>query len=224
ADSYGPDVAEELISEALYPYSYALVIATKAGLVRTGPGEWHPLGRPEYLRQQCEMSLRRLRLERIDLFQLHRIDPQVALEDQLGELESLQHQGKIRHIGLSEVTLDQIDAARRLVTVVSVQNRYSLADRGSEAIIDYCQERQLAFIPWFPLGNGELARAGGTVAKIATQVNATVPQVALAWLLDRSPNVLPIPGTASVRHLEENVASTGVGLSERQFRMLRDLA
>ncbi|MGH7642197.1 MAG: aldo/keto reductase [Candidatus Dormibacteria bacterium] len=223
ADSYGPGVAEDLIAEALYPYVCNLVIATKAGLVRTAPGEWHPLGRPEYLRQQCEMSLRRLRLERIDLFQLHRIDPQVALEDQLGELQALQQEGKIRHIGLSEVRLDQIESARKLVTVACVQNRYSLADRGSDAELDYCQERNLAFIPWFPLANGQLAGAAGVLAKVAMTLGATVAQVALAWLLDRSPNVLPIPGTSSISHLEENVAAASIKLSRQHLRLLQGL-
>ena len=220
ADSYGPHVAEELTAEALYPYPANLIIATKAGLARTGPGEWHPLGRPEYLRQQCEMSLRRLRLERIDLYQLHRVDPQVALEDQVGELAALQREGKIRHIGLSEVTIAQVQAALRIVAVVSVQNRYNLIDRAADPLIDYCQTHTMAFIPWFPLANGQLAVQQSALALIAAQTRATPAQVTLAWLLGRAPNILPIPGTSSLEHLEGNMAAARLELSDEQRREL----
>ncbi len=217
ADSYGPYISEELIREALHPYPRDLAIATKAGLVRTGPSEWHPLGRPEYLRQEVEMSLRRLGLERIDLFQLHRIDPQVPLEDQVGALADLQREGKIRHIGLSNVSVEEIQAARKFATIVSVQNRYNLADRNSEGVLEYCEKGNLAFIPWFPIATGTLARPDGPLDSIAHQLRATPAQLALAWLLKRSPVMIPIPGTSSVAHLEENVAAAGIQLSDEQF-------
>ncbi len=224
ADSYGPYVSEELIHAALHPYPENLVIATKAGLVRTGPDSWHPLARPEYLRQEAEMSLRRLGLERIDLFQLHSIDPQVPLEDQIGALVELQREGKIRHIGLSNVSVAQIRAARQIATVVTVQNRYNLVDRGSEAVLEFCEREDLGFIPWFPIATGKLARPGGPLDSIARQLGATAAQLALAWLLRRSPVMLPIPGTASVAHLEENVAAAGLQLTDAQFEALAQAA
>jgi aryl-alcohol dehydrogenase-like predicted oxidoreductase len=194
-----------------------LVIATKAGFVRTGPGEWHPVGRPEYLRQQAEMSLRRLGLERIDLFQLHRIDPQVPLEEQLGVFAELQHEGKVRHIGLSEVSVEQVRTARAIAPVATVQNRYNLVDRASEDVLDYCEAEGLGFIPWFPIATGALARPDGPLEAIAEETMATAAQLALAWLLRRSPVMLPIPGTSSVAHLEENVGAAGVQLTDEQF-------
>ena len=204
ADSYGPYVSEELIREALHPYPAGLVIATKAGLVRTGPDQWHPVGRPEYLRQECMMSLRRLGLDRIDLFQLHRIDPKVPAAEQFGVLRDLQKEGLVRHVGLSEVSKEQIEAAQKVLPIVTVQNRYNLTDRQSEAVLAYCEKEGLGFIPWFPIASGELARSGGVVDRIAKARGATAAQVALAWLLHRSPVMLPIPGTSSVKHLEEN--------------------
>jgi aryl-alcohol dehydrogenase-like predicted oxidoreductase len=198
ADSYGPDVSERLIAEALHPYPAGLVIATKAGLRRPGPDQWVEDGRPEFLRERVESSLQRLRLERIDLLQLHRIDSKVPVEDQIGTLVRLQEEGKIRHIGLSEVSVEQIVAVRRLVEVVSVQNLYNLANRQSEDVLEYCEAEGLAFIPWFPLATGTLAQAGGPLARAAKRLGATPGQVALAWLLHRSPVMLPIPGTSSV--------------------------
>jgi pyridoxine 4-dehydrogenase len=224
ADSYGPYVSEELIRAALHPYPRDLVIATKAGQVRTGPNEWHPLGRPEYLRQEAEMSLRRLGLERIDLFQLHRVDPLVPLEDQVGVLLDLQHEGKIRHIGLSNVSLDQLRTAQRSAPIATVQNRYNLGDRASEPVLEFCQAGGLGFLPWFPIATGELARPGGPLDVLASQLRASPGQLALAWLLRRSPVVLPIPGTSSVTHLEENVAAAGVHLTDAQFEALSTLA
>ena len=220
ADSYGPYVSEDLIREALHPYPEGLVIATKAGLVRTGPDRWYPVGRPEYLRQEVEMSLRRLAVERIDLFQLHRIDPDVAAEEQFGLLADLVKEGKVRHVGLSEVTVPEIEQARTIVPIVSVQNRYNLTDRSSEAVVDHCEAEGIAFIPWFPIAAGELARPGGPVAEVVEATGATPSQVALAWLLARSPVTLPIPGTASVSHLEENCAAATVHLSADQVAAL----
>jgi pyridoxine 4-dehydrogenase len=220
ADSYGPYVSEELIHAALSPYPEDVVIATKAGLVRTGPDQWHPLGRPEYLRQEAEMSLRRLGLERIDLFQLHRPDPQVPWEDQIGALVALQREGKIRHIGLSNVSVPQLQAAREMATIATVQNRYNLADREAEPVLEFCESQGLGFIPWFPIGAGRLARPGGPRDRIARQLGATSAQLALAWLLRRAPVMLPIPGTASVAHLEENVAAAGLQLTDEQFEAL----
>jgi aryl-alcohol dehydrogenase-like predicted oxidoreductase len=217
ADSYGPYVSEELIHTALHPYPAQLVIATKAGLVRTGPDGWHPVGRPMYLRQECEMSLRRLGLQQIPLFQLHRIDDEVPLVDQVGELRQLQTEGKIRFIGLSNVTVEQVKAARAIAQIVSVQNRYNVIDRNSEAVLDYCAQEDLGFIPWFPIATGELARPGGPLAALAGALGATTAQLALAWLLHRSPVLLPIPGTSSVAHLEENVESALIGLTDEQF-------
>lgn len=224
ADSYGPAVSEQLIKEALHPYPEGLVVATKAGLARTGPGQWHPLGRPEYLRQQCEMSLRHLGLDRIDLFQLHRIDPKVALEDQVGELVALQQEGKVRHIGLSEVTVADVERVRALAAVATVQNRYNLVDRGSEEVLQYAEDNRIGFIPWFPLATGELARPGGPLDKLAAERGATPSQLALAWLLHRSPAMLPIPGTSTVAHLEENCAAAELTLTEQDVQRLSTLA
>ena len=221
ADSYGPYVSEELIAEALHPYPEGLVIATKAGLERPGPDEWTPNGRPEHLRRALDGSLRRLRVERIDLYQLHRIDAQVPLADQLGELALLRQEGKIRHIGLSEVSVAQIEAARRVLPVASVQNRYNLQDRAQwEDVVDFCGREGIAFIPWFPLAAGPLAREGGPVDRIARRLGATPGQVALAWLLRRSPVMLPIPGTSQVKHLEENVAAAALELDDAAMREL----
>ncbi len=220
ADSYGPYVAEELIREALHPYPDQLVIATKAGLARTGPDEWHPLGRPEYLRQECEMSLRRLGVERIDLFQLHRIDPQVPAADQFGALKQLQDAGKVRLVGLSEVNVGEIEAALRVLPIATVQNRYNLIDRQSEAVVDFCAAHDIGFIPWYPIASGALARPGDELAEVSKAVGATPMQVALAWLLRRSPVMLPIPGTSSVAHLEENCAAAGIELTDAQVARL----
>jgi pyridoxine 4-dehydrogenase len=214
ADSYGPYVSEELIREALHPYPKGLVIATKAGLVRPGPTRWIPLGRPEYLRQECEMSLRRLGIERIDLFQLHRIDPKVPAADQFGTLRDLQREGKIRHVGLSEVNIAEIEAARGIVPIATVQNQYNLAYRNSEDVLDYCTRENIGFIPWFPLATGDLAKPPGVSAKIARQLGAQPGQVALAWLLKKSPVMLPIPGTSKVKHLEENIAAALLDLDD----------
>jgi aryl-alcohol dehydrogenase-like predicted oxidoreductase len=223
ADSFGPYVSEELIHTALHPYPKDLVIATKAGKVRTGPDQWYEVGRPEYLRQEVEMSLRRLGMECIDLFQLHSIDVQVPLADQVGAALEMQRQGKIRHIGLSNVTVAQIQEARKIAKIVSVQNRYNLADRKSEAELEYCEKENLGFIPWFPMAKGTLANPDGPLAKVARELKATPAQVALAWLLFRSPVILPIPGTASVVHLEENVAAAGYRLNDVQFDALAAL-
>jgi aryl-alcohol dehydrogenase-like predicted oxidoreductase len=220
ADSYGPEISEELIREALHPYPRGLVIATKAGLTRAGPERWAPVGRPEYLRQQCEMSLRRLGLERIDLFQLHRVDPKVPADEQFGLLRDLKAEGKVRHVGLSEVSVDQIAAAQRTVPIASVQNRYNLVERQSEGVLDYCAEHGLGFIPWFPIPRGEPAQAGRVVAEVSRATGATHRQVALAWLLRRSPVMLPIPGTSTVAHLEENCGAATVKLTDEQFQRL----
>ncbi|MEU4567337.1 aldo/keto reductase [Micromonospora sp. NPDC023956] len=220
ADSYGPFVSELLIREALHPYRDDLVIATKAGLTRSGPDDWRPVGRPEYLRQQCELSLRHLGLETIDLYQLHRIDATVPLADQLGELALLKQEGKIRHIGLSEVSVQEIEQAREIAPIVSVQNLFNVADRRAEPVLEYCERHDLAFIPWFPIATGELAKPGGPLDAIAAGHRATPAQLALAWLLRRSPVMLPIPGTSSVAHLEENVAAAEVTLTDDEFDML----
>jgi aryl-alcohol dehydrogenase-like predicted oxidoreductase len=220
ADSYGPYVSEELIAEALHPYPEGLVIATKGGFDRPGPNKWVENGKPEHLRSACEGSLRRLRLERIDLYQLHRIDPKVPAEDQLGTLKDLQAQGKIKHIGLSEVSVKQIHDSRKIVPIVSVQNRYSVADRGSEDVLNYCEKENLGFIPWFPLAAGKAAGPESPVAKLAKQLKATPSQVALAWLLSRSPVMLPIPGTSKVAHLEENVAAAELKIDQSQVQEL----
>jgi len=224
ADSYGPHVSERLIAEALHPYPAELVIATKAGFDRSGPDEWTMNGRPEHLRSACDGSLKRLKRERIDLYQLHRIDPKVPPEDQLGTLKDLQAQGKIKHIGLSEVSVAQIEHARTIVPIVSVQNRYSLADRAAEDVLDYCEREKIGFIPWFPLGAGELSAPGGKLARTAAELKITTSQLALAWLLWRSPVMLPIPGTSRVKHLEENVASAAVRVDDRRMRELGQLA
>lgn len=219
ADSYGPFVSEELIAQALHPYD-GITIATKGGFVRTGPGQWHPVGRPEYLRQCVEMSLRRLRLETIDLYQLHRIDPQVPVADQVGELAEMRQEGKIAHIGLSEVSIAEIVEARLTAPIVSVQNLYNLVNRKSEEVLDYCEREGLGFIPWFPIATGQLAGADGPLCALAKQADVTPAQLALAWLLRRSPVMLPIPGTGSVAHLEENVGSAQVELADEQFAAL----
>jgi pyridoxine 4-dehydrogenase len=216
ADSYGPFVSEDLIRKALYPYG-GIAIATKGGFVRTGPDQWHPVGRPEYLRQCVEMSLRRLGLEAIDLYQLHRVDPQIPLADQVGTLNDMRKEGKIRYLGLSEVSVAQIGEARLTAPVSSVQNLYNLVSRKSEDVLDYCEREGLAFIPWFPIATGQLASADGPLSALAKQAGVTPAQLALAWLLHRSPVMLPIPGTGSVEHLEENVASAEIELSDAQF-------
>jgi aryl-alcohol dehydrogenase-like predicted oxidoreductase len=213
ADSYGPGISEELIAEALFPYPEGLVVATKCGFVRPRPGEWVALGRPAYLTQQVELSLRRLRLEQIPLMQLHRIDPEVPVAESLGALVELQQQGKIRHLGLSEVTPEQLAEAQAAATIVSVQNRYNLADREWDHVVDACAEQGIAFIPWFPLAVGSLARPGSAVDEVARAHGVAPSQVALAWLLARSPTMLPIPGTGSAAHLEENVAAATLHLS-----------
>ncbi|MFS0868072.1 aldo/keto reductase [Microbacterium sp. 179-B 1A2 NHS] len=223
ADSYGPYVAEELLKEALHPYGDDVVIATKAGLTRTGPNEWPPVGRPEYLRQEAEMSLRRLGLERIDLFQLHRIDPKVPLEDQVGELKKLQDEGKIRHIGLSEVSIDEVKAAQQIATIVSVQNLYNLQHRDSEALLDWSEEQGIGFIPWFPLATGGLTGTDSPLTEIAERKQSTPAQVALAWLLKRSPVMLPIPGTSSVAHLEDNLQGATIELTDAEYAELAEL-
>jgi pyridoxine 4-dehydrogenase len=220
ADSYGPYVSEEIIAEALLPYPEQVLVATKAGLLRTGPGVWPVCGQPDYLRQEAEMSLRRLGLERIELFQLHRIDPKVALEDQIGLLKDLQDEGKIAMIGLSEVSVEQIKAAEEIAEIVSVQNMYNLTTRQSEDVLDYCEAQNTAFIPWFPIANGDLARPDGPVDHVVEATGATPSQVALAWLLARSPVILPIPGTSRVAHLEENCAAVGLTLTDDQVAEL----
>jgi aryl-alcohol dehydrogenase-like predicted oxidoreductase len=220
ADSYGPYVSERLIRKALHPYADGVVVATKAGLLRTGPDEWPVLGYPAYLRQECEMSLRRLQVDTIDLFQLHRIDDKFPAEDQLGELVKLQQEGKIRHIGLSEVSVEQLEAAQKVATIVSVQNMYNLTMRGSEALLDVCEAQNIGFIPWFPLAAGPLAAPDGPLQRIAADHDASASQLALAWLLKRSPVMLPIPGTSKVAHLEENVAAAEIALSDDEFETL----
>ena len=220
ADSYGPEVSERLIAEALYPYPPDLVIATKAGLRRPGPDQWREDGRPEYLRERVHGSLERLRLERIDLLQLHRIDSKVPVEDQIGALTRLQEEGKIRYIGLSEVSVDQIRQVQRLTPIATVQNLYNIANRKSEDVVEFSQAENIGFIPWFPLATGDLATTGGTLAAIAKRLSATPSQVALAWLLHRSPVVLPIPGTSLVKHLEENTAAALLELDQATLREL----
>ncbi len=224
ADSYGPEVSERLICEALHPYPDDLVIATKGGLTRQGPGEWNPVGRPEYLRQCVELSLRRLKLERIDLYQLHRIDPKVPAEESLGALADLQKAGKIRHVGLSEVTTDEIERARKVLPIVSAQNEYNLGNRKSEETLRYCEKHGLGFIPWFPVAAGDLTKPGGALDQAAKEHDATVAQLALAWLLHRSPVMLPIPGTSSIDHLEENVGAARLKLSDGEWSKIEALA
>jgi pyridoxine 4-dehydrogenase len=222
ANSYGPFVAEDLIREALHPYPPTLKIATKAGLTRPGPDQWEPCGRPEYLRQECDGSLRRLGVEHIDLFQLHRVDPDVPADEQFGLLKELRDAGKVAEVGLSEVSVDQIEAALKIVPVVSVQNLYNMAQRTADDIIELCEERQIGFIPWFPLASGKLSRPGGPLDRIASELGATVSQISLAWLLRRSPVMLPIPGTSSVEHLEETCDSVGLALSDAQYEELTE--
>ena len=205
ADSYGPGISEELIAESLHPYPDELVIATKAGFARTGPHEWRVLGFPEYLTQQCELSLRRLKLEAIDVFQLHRIDKRVPLADQLGALVALRDAGKIRHIGLSEITVSQLDAACEITEVATVQNLYNVGNRVCEPLLSVCEERGIGFFPWYPIQTGKLAAVDGPLGMLAGETGATPAQLALAWLLNRAPNVLPIPGTSSIEHLDENL-------------------
>ena len=219
ADSYGPYVSEEIIHEALHPYD-GLVIATKAGLLRTGPDVWIPLGNPSYLRQELEMSLRRLGVDTIDLFQLHRIDRNFPLADQVGELLTLKNEGKIRHIGLSEVNVDQLNAAQQITEIVSVQNKYNVASRAAESLLDAATSQGIGFIPWFPLAAGPLAAPDGPLHRIAAEHGATPSQLALAWLLKRSPVMLPIPGTSKVAHLEDNVAAAQITLSDEEFEKL----
>ena len=221
ADSYGPYVAEDLLREALHPYADDVVIATKAGLTRQGPGVWTPLGQPAYLRQEVELSLRRLGLERIDLFQLHRIDADYPVADQVGELKQLQDEGKIRHIGLSEVDRRRSSQeAQKTAEIVSVQNLYNLANRDAEKLLDHCTEQGIGFIPWFPLATGELSADDGPLAAAAKEHDATPSQLALAWLLQRSPVMLPIPGTSSVDHLESNTAAASIELTDEEFAAL----
>ncbi len=217
ADAYGPEVSEREIAEALHPYSKGLVIATKGGLTRTGPGQWHPVGRPEYLQQCVELSLRRLKLERIDLWQLHRIDSKVPVEESLAPIVKLQAEGKIRHVGLSEVKPAEIEQVRKVLPVVSVQNQYNIGDRQHEDTLEYCEKHGIAFIPWFPVAAGKLAREGGPLDTAAKRHGASVAQLALAWLLHRSPVILPIPGTSSVKHLEENTAAASLKLSTQEW-------
>jgi pyridoxine 4-dehydrogenase len=224
ADSYGPMVSEQIIAEALHPYPENLVVATKAGLTRTGPDQWTPVGRPAYLKQQVELSLRHLRIERIDLIQLHRIDRDVPLADQLGAFKELQEQGKVRHIGVSEVSVEQLRAAREIVDLVSVQNLYNLTTRQSQDVLDVCTADGIAFIPWFPIATGDLAAPDSPVGDIARELGATPAQVALAWLLQKSPVVLPIPGTKSVEHLTENMGAAGLRLSSEDMARLDALA
>ncbi len=224
ADSYGPVVSERLIGEALAPFPKGLVVATKAGLTRQGPDQWLPVGRWEYLAQQVEMSLRHLKTEVIDLWQLHRIDPQVPVEESLGAIAKLQQQGKIRHVGLSEVKPADIDRARQVVKIVSVQNLYNLGDRKHEDVLEYCEKEGLAFIPWYPVAAGKLARPGGTLDSIAKRHGVTVAQLSIAWLLHRSPVMLPIPGTSSVAHLEENSKSAEIVLSDDELKEIEDAA
>lgn len=224
SDAYGPDVSERLIGEALAPYKSGVVIATKGGLTRQGPNKWLPVGRPEYLQQQVEMSLRRLKVERIDLWQLHRIDPKVPVEESLGVIKELQKAGKIRHVGLSEVKPHEIEQARKVIEIVSVQNQYNLGDRKHEDTLEYCEKHNIAFIPWYPVAAGKLAQPGGKLDAAAKKHDATVSQLSLAWLLQRSKVILPIPGTTSIAHLEENVGSGAVELSAAEWKEIEESA
>ena len=217
ADAYGPEINERQIAEALHPYAEGLVIATKGGNARTGPGKWHPVGRPEYLNQQVEMSLRHLKVERLDLWQLHRIDPKVPVEESLAPIAELQQQGKIRHVGLSEVKPHEIEQAQKVVKIASVQNLYNIGDRQHEDTLEYCEAHGIAFIPWFPVAAGKLAREGGPLDTAAKRHGATVSQLALAWLLHRSPVMLPIPGTSSIAHLEENTRAASFRLPDHEW-------
>jgi pyridoxine 4-dehydrogenase len=224
ADAYGPVVSEQLIGEALAPYKNSVVIATKGGLTRQGPNVWTPVGRPEYLQQQVEMSLRYLKLERIDLWQLHRIDPAVPVEESLGIIKKLQGEGKIRHVGLSEVKPKEIERARKVIDIVSVQNLYNIGDRQHEDTLEYCEKHNIAFIPWFPVAAGKLAQPGGKLDQAAKKYSATVSQLSLAWLLHRSKVMLPIPGTSSVAHLEENIGAANVHLSDAEWKEIEGSA
>ncbi|WP_194814009.1 aldo/keto reductase [Nocardia sp. XZ_19_385] len=224
ADSYALGENEELVAEALHPYRDDVVIATKIGVARPSPTEWVPVGHPAYLRQQAELSLRRLKLDRIDLLQLHRVDPAVPLADQIGALHQLRQEGKVRHIGLSEVTVDQLREADQITPIASVQNMYNLANRGHEAVVEYAAAHDIAFIPFFPVAGGEHAGPDGPVAAVAKEIGATPAQTALAWLLRKSPTVLPIPGTTSLEHLAENIAASAVQLSDEQFERLSAIA
>ena len=224
ADSYGPAVSEPIIGEALAPYSKGTFVATKAGFLRTGPNKWIQLGNPDYLHQQVELSLRFLKKERLDLWQLHRIDPEVPVEESLGVIKELQKQGKIHHVGLSEVSVAEIEQARKVVNIVSVQNEYNIGNRKSEDVLNYCEKHNLAFIPWFPVAAGKLAKAGGKLEKAAKKHDATVAQLSLAWLLHRSPVLLPIPGTSSIEHLEENLKAQNIALSPEDMAELEGLA
>lgn len=223
ADSYGPEVSERLIHEALFPYK-DIKIATKAGLVRTGPNVWIPLGRPEYLRQQAVLSIRRLGVDSLDLWQLHRIDPKVPQDEQFDGIKSMQSEGLMRHVGLSEVSVKEIQAAQKYFKVATVQNRYNLADRSSEDVLDFCEKHGIGFIPWFPLAAGDLAKPGSRLEAIAKNHDAGPSQIALAWLLKRSPVMLPIPGTSKVKHLEENVAGANIKLTDAEFAELNELS
>ena len=223
ANSYGPEVSEQLIREALHPYR-GMVIATKAGLLRPGPGTWNPLGRPDYLRQQVILSIRRLGVERLDLWQLHRIDPNTPQDEQFEAIKAMQAEGLIRHVGLSRVSIKEIEAAQKYFKVATVQNLYNLADRSSEDVLDFCDKHGIGFIPWFPLASGDLAKPGSRLETIAKKHNAAPSQIALAWLLRRSPNMLPIPGTSKVRHLEENVAAAAITLTDADFSALNEIA
>ena len=224
ADAYGPEISELLIAQALYPYPEGLVIATKGGLIRPGPGQWVPDGRPEHLKQAVEGSLKRLRLERIDLYQLHRVDPKVPLEESLGAFKEMQNAGKIQHVGLSNVSTDEIQRARKVVPIVSVQNRYNIEDRKSEKVLVYCEKESLGFVPWFPIGGGKGLQPENALEKAAKDHGASVVQIALAWLLERSPVMLPIPGTSSIAHLEENVAATKIKLTSAEWKAINALA
>jgi pyridoxine 4-dehydrogenase len=224
ADSYGPDVSEQLIAEALRPYPENLVIATKGGFERPGPGQWEPNGRPDRLKRCCEASLLRLKLERIDLYQLHTVDPKVPIEDSVAALAELQEEEKIRHIGLSNVTVEEIERAQQIVTVVSVQNQYNVANRASEDVLRFCEENEIAFLPYFPLAVGELAESGTALAEIAESHGATPAQVALAWLLQHSPVMLPIPGTSSIAHFDENREAAELELEEDELEAIDELA
>jgi aryl-alcohol dehydrogenase-like predicted oxidoreductase len=224
ADSYGPEVSERLIGEALSPYTKGVVVATKAGFTRQGPNIWKEVGRPEYLQQEVEMSLRRLKTERLELWQLHRIDPKVPVEESLGVIKKMQEQGKIRHVGLSEVKPREIDQARKVIEIVSVQNRYNIGDRAHEDVVDYCTKHNIAFIPWFPVAAGKLAKVGGPLDAAAKKHGATMSQLSVAWLLHRSPVMLPIPGTSSVKHVEENIAAANVKLSAAEWKEIEAAA
>jgi len=223
ADAYGPETSENLIAEALHPYG-SVLIATKGGLTRQGPDRWEPVGRAPYLVQCVELSLRRLKVDTIDLYQLHRIDAKVPVEESLGALKELQQQGKIRHIGLSEVSVEEIERARKVVEIVSVQNLYNLSNRQSDAVLKYCEDNGIAFIPWFPVAAGELTKPGGHLDTLGKQKDATVAQLALAWLLKKSPVMLPIPGTSSVAHLEENVAASGIEITDAEMAEIERLS